>query len=359
MVFSTWSWETFNVPERIALALASKGARVLYCDMPVSRFRRAAEPLRELAPGVYRFSPSYLGARLNSVPILGNHQWAAVAKEIVAQVDALGLKDPVFVYSHVEHIAALCQRMKASGFPLVHICMDYPEPYQYELIELSDLTLAIPKAVFRELREKYGDKIGWIPQSIHLPPAKSQDSGSSAEPVELANISHPRLGYLGPIFARLNLPMLREVLIANPDWHFVYFGDQGDLRLPNAHALGWHPPETLPSYIASFDAGIMPYDCSDRKNLYCSPLKLYDYFLAGMPVAATPIFEMSEFSDLVYLGSDAVEFAAAIRSALQEPPESPKRGFRKAVAQAHSTKVLGERLEEVLGIFENRTGKIV
>ena len=40
IVFSTWSWDMFNVPERISLALASRGARVLYCEIPVSRVRR-------------------------------------------------------------------------------------------------------------------------------------------------------------------------------------------------------------------------------------------------------------------------------------------------------------------------------
>ena len=32
----SWSWDTFNVPERIALALAIRGARVLYCEIPAS-----------------------------------------------------------------------------------------------------------------------------------------------------------------------------------------------------------------------------------------------------------------------------------------------------------------------------------
>ena len=36
IILSTWSWDTFNVPERIALALAMRGARVLYCEIPAS-----------------------------------------------------------------------------------------------------------------------------------------------------------------------------------------------------------------------------------------------------------------------------------------------------------------------------------
>jgi hypothetical protein len=357
IIFSTWSWDMFNVPERISLALASRGACVLYCEIPVSRFRRKGQPLSEVNNGVYRFGPEYLGAKFNSLPIIGNLQWKAVAKQIIERAESLKLKDAVFVYSHFENMAPLCEEMRAEGYPLVHICMDYPEPYQYELIEVSDQTLVIPKQVFQELRARYGEKIQWIPQSIHLPPATLSSNGSRPEPEEISRIPRPRLGYLGPIFARLNLPLLGEVLTKNPDWHFVYFGDASDLLPSNAHAMGWHPPDELCRYVESLDAGLMPYDCSGKKNLYCSPLKLYDYFLRGLPVVSTPILEISEFKDLVYVGSNAEELSAAVVRALEEPPDSTKRALRVDVARAHSTEAQGQRLEEVLELLKTSQRK--
>jgi hypothetical protein len=92
----------------------------------------------------------------------------------------------------------------------------------------------------------------------------------------------------------------------------------------------------------------MPYDCSGKKNLHCSPLKLYDYFLAGLPVVSTPILEISKFKDLVYVGSSAKELSAAVGRALREPSDSSKRSLRTEVARAHSTEAQGRRLEEVL-----------
>jgi hypothetical protein len=339
----------FNVPERIALAIASRGARVLYCEIPVSRFHRKGEPLNEVSERVFRFGPEYLGAKFNSLPVIGNLQWKAVAKQIIERANSLKLKDPVFLYSHFERMRPLCEEMRSAGYPLVHICMDYPESYQYELIEISDQTVVIPKSVFHELRARYGEKIQWIPQSIHLPSAEVRNNGPRPEPVEIAPISRPRLGYLGPTFARLDLPMLRELLARNPDWHFIYFGDSNnDLRLPNAHPMGWHPPDELRRYAQSLDVGLMPYDCLGKKNLHCSPLKLYDYFLTGLPVVSTPILEISEFKDLVYVGSGAEELSAAVDRALKEPSDSPKRLLRAEVARAHSTEAQGRRLEEVL-----------
>jgi len=345
------------VPERVALAFASRGARVLYCAMPVSRLRRTGEPLREVAASVYRFGPGYLGARLSSVPIVGNLQWRVVARQIIAHVRALKLNAPVFLYSHVEGMAPLCEEMRSAGFPLIHLCMDYPEPYQYALIELSDQTLVIPKSVHHELVAKYGKKIQWIPQSIHLETPR-QGNGTSKEPAQLAAVPRPRLGYLGPIFARLNLPMLREFLTQNRNWHFVYFGDSKGLELPNAHAISWRSPEELARFVASFDVGMMPYDCTDMKNLHCSPLKLYDYFLSGLPVVATPILALSEFKDLIYSGKTSRELTDAVIRALEEPADSPKRLLRMEVARAHSTDAQGQRLEEVLKLLETNQGKM-
>ena len=169
IVLSTWSWDTFNVPERISLALDFTGStRPLLRDAGLS-VSPSTEPLREIGKGVHRFAPVYLGAKLSGFPMAGAAQWRWVAKRILARACDLKLNAPVFLYSHIQKIAPLCREIRSAGLPLVHICMDYPEDYQHELIELSDQTVVIPKSVFTELRSKYGEKIQWIPQSIHLP----------------------------------------------------------------------------------------------------------------------------------------------------------------------------------------------
>jgi hypothetical protein len=357
IVFSTWDWKTFNVPERISLALASRGARVLYCEMPVSWLRGSRAPFQEVAERVYRFGPVHLSGKFKTVPLVGISQWKMVAKQILGRAIALKLKDPLFLYSHADRLRPLCQEMRRAGLPLIHVCMDYPETYQYELVELSDLTVVIPKSVFRELRSKYGSKIYWIPQSIHLNGIHCKVNSSGPEPEELRSIPRPRLGYLGPIFARLDLEILRKLLSRNPDWHFVYFGKSNELCLPNAHGMVWQSHEDLPRFVRAFDVGLMLYDRSNKKNLYCSPLKLYDYFLTGLPVVSTPIPELTEFEDLVYFGETEKSLTEALVRALQEPADSLKRAQRMEAARSHSTEALGQRLEEVFHSIEGVKGK--
>jgi hypothetical protein len=346
IVFSTWAWEVFNVPERIALALSMRGARVLYCEMPASRFKRACSALAEIADGIYGFRPEYWGAKFSYFPLARRTQWRMVARQVLDQASAIGLKDPIFIFSHVEHMASLCGEMKAQGLPLIHVCMDYPEPYQYELIALSDRTLVVPKTVFHKLKARFGEKIEWIPQSIHLPAAENGQPKTA--PAVLADLPHPRLGYLGPIYARLNLPLLCDVLAAHPEWEFIYFGNKNELKAPNAHDAGWVCPTDLPAYVTSFDVGVMPYDCFVERNLHCSPLKVLDYFFAGIPVVSTPVLSLLEYSDLIYFGETPTEFSCAIERALDEPPESPKHVARREVARAHSTEALGRRLAAIL-----------
>jgi Glycosyl transferases group 1 len=314
--------------------------------MPVSQFGHKRRALQEVQTGIHVFQPEYLGRKFSEFGPTRQWQWQKVAKQIRQQSEALQLKDPVFIYSHVEHMLPLCEEMKAKRFPLIHICMDYPEPWQYDLIAASDLTLVIPTGVFHKLKARYGGKIQRIPQSIHLPFAGRMADSQDISP-EVASIPHPRLGYLGPVFGRLNIPMIRSVLAAHPEWHFLCFGVTDAMKLPNVHSLPWQEPVNLGRYVALFDVGVMPYDCFTEKNLHCAPLKVFDYFLAGLPVVSTPVIPLWEFEDLIYFGETAEEFACAIRRALAEAPEDPKRKMRIEAAHAHSTEALAKRFQEL------------
>lgn len=349
IVVSGWNWETFNVPERVALALAQLGAKVLYCENPVSRLRGRGRPLEEIESGVYRFGPEFFGHRLNLVP-LGFPQLQAkmVARQILQNASQLNLKDPLFFYPHGEFFLPLCREFKRKGFFLVHVCMDYPEPGQDEHIQLSDLTLVIPKSVFHQLRSKYGDKVALIPQVTAMFSSVCQADASTGVPDEFATIPRPRLGYIGPVTSRLNLKVLEKMLTARPDWQFVHFGAAKCLPLPNVHVIAWRAPGKLKDVIVNLDVGLMPYDCYSNKNFHCMPLKVFDYFYAGLPVVSTPIVNLWEFSDTIYFGDDAEGLCRAVQLALDEPANSPKKSARIAIAREHSIEGLSASLADLL-----------
>ncbi len=358
IVFSTWSWEMFNVPERIALAIAMRGARVLYCEVPASRFKKRGGSIGEIARGVHGFRPEYFGAKLNTFSPARKVQWKMVARQVLKQADELGLKNPIFVYSHIKTIEPLCEAMREHGLPLVHVCMDYPEPYQYAQIAMADRTLVIPKTVAQKLKARFGEgKIVTIPQVYHavsngLHRANDEEAAIAADLAKLKAKGHRILGYLGPLYGRLSVSLLTELLQSRRDWEFVCCGGAATLHLENATDLPWVSATQIPSYLPAFDVGFMPYDCLDDKNLHCSPLKIFDYFSLGMPVAATPVLSLREFEDLIYLGETSRELACAVEMALNEPKNSDKRQRRMDVTRSHTTEVLGEVLESTLNFSD-------
>ena len=94
------------------------------------------------------------------------------------------------------------------------------------------------------------------------------------------------------------------------------------------------------------------------------PLKVFDYFHAGIPVVSTPIVNLWEYSDTIYFGDTAEELTGAVESALDESADSPRKSVRRKIAERQSIAALAEALSEILlsgrsdvrGAFKERAG---
>lgn len=348
IVMSGWSWETSNVPERVALALAHLGAKVLYSQNPSSLLRSRAPEMEEVQRGIWRFVPQFVGHRLNRlVPGFEQAQARLVANQVLQAAAKLNLRDPLFVYPHGDFFVPLSREFKRRGFRLIHVCFDYPEDGQDRHIRLSDCTLTLSRTVFHQLQAEHGEKIELIPQ-VRWPTDVESRGSESVIHGELSAMPRPRLGYIGPVSNRLNFPVLERLLRSRPDWHFVHFGDSKCLPLPNVHAISWSDPAKLDSIVARLDVGFMPYNCYSNKDFHCMPLKVFDYFHAGIPVVSTPIVNLWEYADTIYFGNTADELTAAIQLALDEPLDSPLRAMRTGIARRQSIEALAGALATIL-----------
>lgn len=163
-------------------------------------------------------------------------------------------------------------------------------------------------------------------------------------PDDLSTIDGPRLGYSGLVGDKLNLSMLKELAQENPEWSLVFLGAVGVSRqaetwqqlidMPNVHYLGMVDVHQVPHYLKGFDVGLMPYR-QNRHAEHISPLKLYDYLAAGLPVASMDIPAAREFSRYIHLAERSQDFAQAVRSALADvAPE--RRQARRHIAAQHT-----------------------
>ena len=350
IVLSSWGWEYYGTPERVCLALASLGARVLHCTPPVSFFRaQPIPPLQELQKNVYGLRLSFLSSRAMDVPILRDLQATAMRRQITRAALRLNLREPLWIYSWISNLFSIAAQMSQSHYS-IHLCNDDigMDPHYGRYVDASDLTLVVPKTCFHRLKAKFGEKVKLIPQPVEIPAFTGLISGDTTDPMELARIPRPRLGYLGKARRRLNQSLLTSLLQAHPEWQFISVGGEKAVSLPNAHTLPWVSPEISGRYVAGLDIGFMPYDCYQEFNLHCVPLKLFEYFALGLPVVSTPIIHLWEYRDLVYFGDTAEELASAVVAALNEPADSPKRAARIEIARRHSLENLATVLRQCL-----------
>lgn len=170
IVYAGSGWETFNVPERIAMALARLGCKVLHCEGPVSALRTKPEAIREVGAGIHSLRVRFVSSRLNYLPGASFLQARMLQRQIEAAGKALGLHDPIFLYAWMGQLLPLCAMMKRDHF-IVHICMDHSvvaDPHYGRYVEIADKTLVIPRSCYHKFKARYGERVCLIPQSGNL-----------------------------------------------------------------------------------------------------------------------------------------------------------------------------------------------
>jgi UDP-N-acetylglucosamine transferase subunit ALG13/glycosyltransferase involved in cell wall biosynthesis len=172
---------------------------------------------------------------------------------------------------------------------------------------------------------------------------------AAAEPEDLRGTPRPRVGFVGSIDSHTFDPeLLLQVASRLEDCTFILVGastfPEGWCGLPNVRLLGQRPYEQVAAYMRGCDVLIMPWNQSEWIQA-CNPVKLKEYLAAGRPVVSTPFAELRRFGDLVQVAADAGEFVAALRKALQAPPDA--ECLRCAVREETWSRKASQVLEEL------------
>jgi UDP-galactopyranose mutase len=166
--------------------------------------------------------------------------------------------------------------------------------------------------------------------SYCLPSSVDVDHFSSArvsrrDPDDQQPIARPRIGYAGVIDERIDLGLIDAVALARPDWQIVLLGptvkiDPVDVPShTNIHRLGLKPYAELPSYLAGWDVGWMPF-ARNESTRYISPTKTPEYLAAGLSVVSTSITDVVEpygRQELVAIADNVGATVQAVEAALE------------------------------------------
>jgi glycosyltransferase involved in cell wall biosynthesis len=141
----------------------------------------------------------------------------------------------------------------------------------------------------------------------------------------LVDLARPVLGFAGNISAaKVDLELIaaladgdsaRTMLLAGPAETTLVAELRTLTRRANVVWIGEVPYRELPSVVATFDVGLIPYVENDyTRNVF--PLKLFEYLAAGKPVVATGLPELGGLEPDVVVAHGYEQTEAAIASAL-------------------------------------------
>ena len=126
----------------------------------------------------------------------------------------------------------------------------------------------------------------------------------AAPPDEYHSLPRPLIGYTGGIDDRVDFPLIVRIADQFPTGSIVFVGAMSPrlsararaaLRSrPNIHLLGVRPRRMLPAYVRHLDCALLPYVDSEWTR-YQSPLKLWEYLYAGVPIVGTGSLELKRY----------------------------------------------------------------
>lgn len=222
-----------------------------------------------------------------------------------------------------------------------------------QVLARADLVLTSSEPARAELAQRSGRPVYCVPNGVDAD-AFAAAALATQTPSDLAAIPRPRLGYVGSVNRKVDLPLVAGLARREPGWHFVFVGPvfghdevtapalEECRRLPNVHFLAARPHEALPAATAALDVGLMCYRPGTWMQ-YAYPLKLHEYLAAGLPVVSTDLPTVREFGEHIAIATGEADWHRAIHAAIAgRGPGSP------ATRQAEAAR----------NTWENRAGRI-
>ncbi|MFL6373651.1 MAG: hypothetical protein ACJ73D_03185, partial [Pyrinomonadaceae bacterium] len=253
---------------------------------------------------------------------------------------------------------------------VVYDCMDElsafrgapPELLENErrLYDIADLVFTGGQSLYQAKRDRH-PAVYAFPSSVdvsHFSKARE----ITEETDEQREIPHPRIGFAGVIDERMDIELLSDVAGLKPEWHFVMIGpvvkiSQSDLpRRYNIHYLGMQAYEKLPSFLAGWDAAMMPFALNESTK-FISPTKTPEYLSAGLGVVSTAITDVVtpyEELGLVRIARTAREFVSALEKVMKEDARTRNEKVDKFLRQNSWDKTYQEMSRLIDGVVDSR-----
>jgi glycosyltransferase involved in cell wall biosynthesis len=210
-----------------------------------------------------------------------------------------------FIPTAVKYVGKLGESL------VVYYCTDEWSHFSYvdgakivamekELCERADIVFTTANTLL-ERKKQYNPETHLASHGVDVAHfAKALDPKTELA-AEVQNIKGPVIGFVGLIQDWVDTDAIAFLAEKKPDWTFVVIGkslvDVSHLsNKPNVKLLGRKAYADLPPYMKRFDIGLIPFRLNElTRNV--NPIKLREYFSAGLPVVSSDIPEVRHYAD--------------------------------------------------------------
>ncbi len=218
------------------------------------------------------------------------------------------------------------------------------------LMKKSDCVIVSSDRLY-ENKRRYNERTFLVTHGVDVSHFRNACKTETNVPDEIRRLKRPIIGFFGLIADWVDLPLIRFLADARPNWNFVLIGKSVTSLKPlegaaNIHVLGPRPYQDLPSYAKGFDAAILPFAVNEL-TLAANPLKLREYLAAGLPVVSCAIPEAEKLKHLLRIGKDRSDFLSHIQAIV----DSENAGPQLRISQQMDQESWDDKVEQLSRIF--------
>jgi hypothetical protein len=324
---SFWPWNNIKqLPQHMALELAKDSD--IYYFQP-KRFSLNFKSFFELLfffkikpinvsknINVYSF-PFFPAWKFNLLRRLNHWMWFVRAR-IIFRKNLFNSDSLMWISSpEQEDFLKYAKNHKAK---IVYHCFDpYEEFYakiaqmEPEVFRLSDYVIVTANSLY-EKAVKYNNNVEIIRNGCEVEHFSNAINGSLSKPEDLPK-EGKIIGYIGTIGPWIDWDAIEDVyrltntpiVLIGPieDKYAYYLEKKGSVKI-----LGVKDYSVLPSYLAYFHVALIPFKINSL-TIAVNPVKVYEYLASGVRVVATPLPELEEAKELIYI-AESKDYSIAV-----------------------------------------------
>lgn len=373
---STSDWDSHWGSRQHIMSILSKKNCILFVEYQASilhplrykniRKRKKYNGLRKIKERLFVYRPKLnlpFGYYLNCINKINQKYLLVQIKRIM---DKLNIKKPIlwiFAPCSCEIVDKLNEEIS------IYHCIDSfkneklnsfrrntIERMERKLLEKTDIIFASSKKIYEEFNSFHKNTF------IISSGADNDFLEYKLEeeiPVDMQNIAHPIIGFVGTFDDRLDISLIEYLLHKEKKWSFVFIGSVIDKKsttklskYKNIHFLGFKKKDELPAYVKNFDICTIPYKVNEFTQ-GISPVKVYEYLSLGKPTVATPLPEILSLSNqnLIKTAENKEEFIESIDRYLNEKEGHEAKRQRRAFVLLNTWQNRTERISELISEY--------